>query len=132
MKHHERAEQYCRDVLDGTVIAGQWIKRACKRHLDDLARQVDPDFEFKFSPKKANRVCKFGELLPHVKGKWARTREKIKLEPWQCFILCSIFGWLRKSDGLPQISNSPGLRTEEERQVTPGIDHRPLHVVDGW
>lgn len=100
MKHHQKAEQYCKDVLDGTIIAGQWIKLACKRHLDDLARQDDPEFEYKFSPKKANRVCKFGELLPHVKGKWARSRERIKLEPWQCFIVCSIFGWLRKSDGL--------------------------------
>jgi hypothetical protein len=29
-------------VLDGTVIAGQLIKLACQRHLDDLARQNRP------------------------------------------------------------------------------------------
>lgn len=99
MKHHEQAENYCRDVISGLVPACRWIKLAAQRHLDDLDRQSDPAFEFEFKPSKGNKVCKFAELLPHVKGRWARSRERIHLEPWQCFILCSIFGWLRKRDG---------------------------------
>ena len=40
------------------------------------------------------------ELLPHVKGRWARRRETLRLEPWQAFLTCCIFGWLRRADGL--------------------------------
>jgi phage terminase large subunit-like protein len=29
-----------------------------------------------------------------------RTKELIRLEPWQVFIIASVFGWLKKKDGL--------------------------------
>jgi phage terminase large subunit-like protein len=38
--------------------------------------------------------------LPHTKGKWARSKDTIRLEPWQIWILCCTFGWLRKASGL--------------------------------
>jgi phage terminase large subunit-like protein len=100
MKHHLQAERYCRDVLSGEVLAGQWIKLACKRHLSNLDQQSDPDYPYRFSPKAANRVCRFIELLPHVKDEWAKRRETIVLQPWQCFFVCCLMGWLRKQDGL--------------------------------
>jgi phage terminase large subunit-like protein len=99
--HAAALHQYALDVLDGTIIAGNWIKLACRRHLDDMAKsERDPDYPYRFSAKKANRVCAFAELIPHTKGSWARRRETIKLEPWQQFCLGSIFGWVRRSDGL--------------------------------
>lgn len=101
MTHAEQATQYCRDVLDGTVIAGNWIKLAARRQLDDLAKsESDPEYPYRFSAKKANRICNFAELCPHIKGSLAQRRELIKLEPFQKFFLGSIFGWVRKSDGL--------------------------------
>ena len=45
-----------------------------------------------FSRKHAERAINFIEHLRHVKGKWAG--EYLKLEPWQCFIVWNIFGWL--------------------------------------
>lgn len=39
-------------------------------------------------------------MLPHTKGKWARERRLLKLEPWQLFIFCSVFGWVSKKSGL--------------------------------
>jgi phage terminase large subunit-like protein len=101
MSHAEQATQYCLDVLDGRIIAGNWIRLAARRHLDDLAKsEVDPEYPYAFYPKKANRICRFAELCPHIKGTLARRRERIRLEPWQKFCLGSIFGWVRKSDGL--------------------------------
>ena len=50
-------------------------------------------------------MCRFFELLPHTKGKWAKKDpatghiQTIRLEGWQKFILTSIFGWVRKSTG---------------------------------
>jgi phage terminase large subunit-like protein len=100
INHAAAVHQYARDVLDGTVIAGNWIRLAAKRHLDDLAKSEDPDYPYRFSAKKAQKICAFASLIPHVKGSFARRRERIKLENWQRFCLGNIFGWLRKSDGL--------------------------------
>ena len=32
--------------------------------------------------------------LPHIKGVWAQHRKRIELEPWQCFIVSVVFGWM--------------------------------------
>ena len=85
---------YARAVVAGEVLAGDFVRAACARHLADLER----DWPYYFDVKSADRVCNFIQLLPHTKGKWAQKKQKISLEPWQMFILCSIFGWLRKSD----------------------------------
>lgn len=90
------AEQYVDDVLSGAIPAGHWVRRACQRQRDDLAK----DWEWEFDPDKAEHVCAFIELLPHIKGKWARERRKIDLEPWQCFILTTVFGWVHKETRL--------------------------------
>lgn len=90
------ANQYIDDVLSGEIIACEFVKLACKRQRKDLALQ---NFKYTFSEKHANRVCKFIELLPHTKGRWARERRLIELEPWQIFILTTVFGWI-DSQGL--------------------------------
>jgi len=90
------ANQYARDVVAGLIPNCQWVKLACQRHLDDPTR---PDFPYIFSPEKAHRACKFIEALPHVKGNWAARSERIKLKPWQLFIICNLFGWVEKESG---------------------------------
>jgi len=93
------AEGYARDVVKGTIPAGQSIRLQCQRFLDELKLQKKRDFPHVFDRDQAGRVCKFIERLPHSKGKWARQKETIRLEPWQIWILACTFGWLRKSDG---------------------------------
>lgn len=100
MTHAERAERYARDVISGRIVAGLLVRLACQRHLADLAKQDDEGFPFRFDAAAANTVCRFVELMPHVKGRWARQHLKIKLEDWQCFVVCAPFGWRRKADGL--------------------------------
>jgi phage terminase large subunit-like protein len=94
------AEEYARDVTSGEIPACKSIRLQCRRFLAELKRQKRKDFPFRFDVAKAERVCKFIERLPHSKGKWARAKETIRLEPWQIWILCCTFGWLRKSSGL--------------------------------
>ncbi len=95
--------QYARHVVDGRILACHWTRKACQRHLDDLAKVRDKAYPFKFDAAKASRVCRFVELLPHVKGEWARKSpgrsNRIRLEPWQVFITCCIFGWVHKATG---------------------------------
>lgn len=95
----KQAEDYARAIVSGKITACRWIKLLCQKHLDDLQRQAEDEYPYRFEPAKAEKVAKFLQLLPHTKGKWAGKRELIKLEPWQLFSVCVPFGWLRKKDG---------------------------------
>lgn len=94
------ANKYARDVVAGKVDACKWVRLCCQRHLDDLEASKTKGFKWKFNRAEAERVCAFVELLPHTKGKWARERRLLKLEPWQKFIFCCVFGWVSKKTGL--------------------------------
>ncbi len=101
-----RAHRYALRVVGGEIAACKWVKAACKRHLDDLAR-TGSGWRYVFDERAANRVCQFIQLLPHIKGEWARPKlvdgqivyPKILLEDWQCFILCVVFGWKVEATG---------------------------------
>jgi phage terminase large subunit-like protein len=92
----DRIKQYCQAVLEGTRPANKWEIRAVERHLADLERFTDGRFYFDLAA--ANRAIDFVESLPHIKGEWARRKELLKLEPWQCFIIGVFFGW-KRADG---------------------------------
>jgi len=93
------ALEYAQAVTKGKIVACKWVKLACKKHLDDLKASKRKAFPYYFDPDAANKVCTFLSLMPHTKGKWARKRETITLEPWQCFAFTSLFGWkIKKND----------------------------------
>lgn len=100
MTNVEKANKYAQDVVSGKIAACRYIKKACKRHLDDLEKQQDLAFPYYFEPDKAEKACKFIQYLPHTKGEWAMRRQSITLEAWQLFIVANAFGWLRKSNNL--------------------------------
>lgn len=100
MSYAARAERYARAVVAGDVLACRLVRLACARHLDDLKRSRKKDYPFRFDAAKTDRVCQYLELLPHVKGAWARRSERLKLEDWQCFAFGVPFGWVKKSNGL--------------------------------
>lgn len=100
MKNYsEIARQYCLSVVSGQIVVCKFVQLACARHLADLEKQVCAGWPYVFDENKANRVCTFLEMLRHTKGKWARDKLKIELEPWQCFIVCVAFGWLVQKTG---------------------------------
>jgi len=81
---------YAQRVVSGEIDACKLVKQACQRQLDDL--EGAPARGWTFSTDCANRVCRFIEKLPHIKGRW-KTRN-LDLEPWQCFLLTTLFGWV--------------------------------------
>lgn len=95
-----KAEQYIRDVLSEAIPACKWVKLAVQRQVDDLARPQSEDWPWVFDPAMAERPCAFIELLPHIKGKWARDGRLIELEPWQCFIITTVYGWVHRETRL--------------------------------
>jgi hypothetical protein len=44
---HERVRHRSSQVVAGRILACKWIRLACQRHLDDLARQDEPGFPYK-------------------------------------------------------------------------------------
>lgn len=93
----EQAREYARGVVDGHILACKYVKFACQRFLDDLEKQDDTNFPFTFNEEYANQACTIIETFPHTKGKWAAEQNNhMVLEPWQCFIVCNIFGWVEK------------------------------------
>lgn len=99
------AERYISGVISWKIPACKWVKLACERHNRDMAAAKSGKFRYVFDRKKANRACAFLEMLPHTKGKWAlpdpktRKMQTMKLEPWQKFVVCSIFGWVNTKTG---------------------------------
>jgi phage terminase large subunit-like protein len=84
-------------------VSCRWVRLACQRHLDDLQRaaagwryawniEMETAEGKKYRP--ADRACHFIELLPHIKGEWAASGQRIRLEPMQVFFVASIFGWV--------------------------------------
>lgn len=86
------AIQYAEQVCDGTIDACRYVRLACQRQLDDLDAEETGEFEYRFDIDRAEAVCAFIESLPHIRGKW--NTDNITLEPWQCFSLTTVFGWL--------------------------------------
>ena len=108
LSYAERALRYARQVVAGEIVAGRWVKAACQRHLDDLARsESDPAWPYVFDAARAARPCGFIELLPHVEGDWAKpvyvdgvpTYPKIVLGDWQVFFVAGLFGWVHRVTG---------------------------------
>jgi len=96
--HITKAKKYTRDVLSGKIPACLYVKQACQRQVDNLKSEKKKSYPYRFDKIAAEKICKFAEKMPHVKGKWSG--KKIILEPWECFLLTTVFGWLQKKDGL--------------------------------
>jgi len=92
------AEKYARDITSGKILASKYIKLACRRHLDDLDWQSEDAFAYRFDDAYAVKACKFIELMPHTKGKWAQERQTLVMQPWQVFMTVCLFGWMRRKD----------------------------------
>lgn len=96
----EAVHAYAQRVTRGETPACKWTRLAVDRQLADLAREPGATWPWVFDADRASRVCEFLELLPHIKGKWARQGALLVLDPWQIFIVTTVFGWIHKDTGL--------------------------------
>lgn len=85
---------YARAVTSGKVPAGKFHRLACVRHLEDRKREKTARFPYRFDVELAAKVVRFFAQLKHYKGEWVG--QPIILEPWQVFVVGSVFGWVRK------------------------------------
>ena len=89
--HCQDGYDYALSVVGGHIPNCKDVINTCLRFLNDLERD---SFKYSFSPDLGERAVKFIEMLPHTKGKWAAKGMKLKLEPWQKFIVINLFGWV--------------------------------------
>lgn len=85
--------KYVDDVLGGKVVANKKIKLACQRFKDNLKRSKSDDFNFYYDDKQARKAIVFMEQLPKTDG------GKLKLQPFQQWIISELYGWREKSTG---------------------------------
>ena len=127
--------QYARDVVEKKIPACKWVILACQRHLKELKRVRFRAFNYRFDPDEAERWCLLVECFPHVKGKWARTKQLLKLEPWQCFAIMNVYGWLRKTDGLRRFRKVLWLMPRKNSKSTMaaplGLGHLTIDGEEG-
>ncbi|HEY1190439.1 MAG TPA: terminase large subunit [Gemmata sp.] len=87
---------YAREVVAGHVITGRLVRLACQRHLTDL--ETASARGLRFDLPEALAAIDFWEMCPHLKGREAKRGETLRLEPWQKFIIGSVYGW-KRADG---------------------------------
>ena len=101
--HLSDIERYCADVESGDRPACLFERQAIARHRDDFLDSESGKISWIFDPIAASRAIDFIQRFSHIKGTWASQRGKssrIHLEPWQKFIVGSIFGWVDPETGL--------------------------------
>jgi phage terminase large subunit-like protein len=112
--YFDRLLAYAQRVVTGGEVAGKFERLACARFLRDLAHEGTDEFPYVLDRAAGARACVFIELLPHIKGEWARPvykdgrlqRMRIKLEDWQVFCEFQLFGWKHRETGLRRFRRS--------------------------
>lgn len=106
MNKLHRVHQYAADVVAGRVVVGPLVRLACERHERDITHALAKGFYF--DEKAANHVIDFIERLvklPDTDDGDGNPRA-FRLEPWQAFIIGSLFGWRWKSSGHRRFRNA--------------------------
>ena len=84
--------QYPADVLAGRVVTGEYIRLACERFF-----ALIEDDRYEFRPDRVENVIRLFAHLKHFKGR--HSGSPFLLEPWQEWIIASIYGFYHKKDG---------------------------------
>ena len=63
--YYKQVLQYCDDIKTGKILSCIWVKKAVKRFLNDLKREKEEGWQFRFDEDKFVEVVEFAEnLLP--------------------------------------------------------------------
>ena len=99
-KYHEKDHEYnihgyvdyVKGVLDGSIVACEYIKLACQRTID-----FDNRDDMYFDEEDVTRRINFIWKMRHSTGQ--HNRQHFKLLPWQLWLISQIFGWKWKDTG---------------------------------
>ena len=86
-------DSYINKIVTGEIIAGETIKQAVDRHLNDLKLSKKRSFDFYFDEKIANTAIKIMQIMPLTSS---REYQGFPLQDWQAFIVAMLHGWRQK------------------------------------
>lgn len=107
---HHPVSVYAKQVVCGKLhdMCCEYEIAACKRHLDDLKRQGDPDFPYVFDTTRADRIIRwFGQCI-QVRG--VEAGQPITPQPWQIFDQGCLYGWVHKDTGARRFNKTYNKR----------------------
>jgi len=88
---------YAEDVVARKIVTSKKVRQACERHLRDLKRQGTEGFPFVFDEEKGFRPVDYIQrFCKPSQGDF----DRLELQPWQHFIIGSLYGWVHKDTGL--------------------------------
>ena len=85
----KRVTDYANDVIAGEIVAGPFVRAACRRHLNDLEHGAARGL--RFDPQDAGRAIRFFPTV--LKVRLGGQMVPFDLLDWQAFIVGSLFGW---------------------------------------
>ncbi|AIQ69545.1 terminase large subunit [Paenibacillus graminis] len=92
-----KTTQYAEAVVAHLIVTSKKVYQACQRHLNDLKRQGTKGFPFVFDEDKGYRPV--GYIEKFCKPSMGDF-DRLELQPWQHFIVGSLYGWVHKDTGL--------------------------------
>lgn len=97
----DQVTAYAKAVTSGKIIAGPYVRAACRRHMNDLAHGAGRGLRWDVAA--AARVIRFFKNVLTVEVEVVNEYQEVEtnsvpfiLEPWQAFIVGSLFGWKNK------------------------------------
>jgi phage terminase large subunit-like protein len=91
---------YARGVVEGSISAGRYVVAACRRHLEDL--ELGPARGLIWRADRCTLILSFFEEILCI-----QPGRPFHLEPFQAFIVGSLFGWYR--------ADAPGSSAQRRR-----------------
>lgn len=86
--------QYIDDVLNERIVVGSYVRKAVERHVADLEK-AKGGWDYYFDESKVDLVVRmFPLVFAHTAGT-QHAGKPFHLEPWQAFIIGSLYGWRR-------------------------------------
>lgn len=100
-------------------LCGEWELLACERHIKDMEQVGRTDYPYCIDETRIDRIIKHFSKIPRVDI----TGKCIEFEPWQIFDFGSIYGWVRKEDGVRRFLKSfiENARGHAKTTVAAGI-----------
>lgn len=122
----DRTTDYARRVVDGKIVAGEFVRLACQRHLRDLKEGQKRGL--KWDLVEADRAIDFfPSVLSITEG--AKVGLPFELLPWHLFVVGSIYGWKDKN-GLRRF-RSVWLETGKGQAKSPLMGGLGLYEILG-
>ena len=86
----DRCTQYALDVTAGRITAGELVRLACRRHLDDIEKSKAAPYRYYFDVEQSEKIISFAEELTIAEGE---EQESVTASPFHGLI------WGRSTGG---------------------------------